>query len=242
MYALSMRIKILSFLLLLILVIPTGSAKAGQLQDDLEGSTRKLALILQEKASLLEILTDLELSADIAADDKDTNELKKIKDLVVEQIVKQEVLEKELSSLKKSLDEDCVEARKDKSETADAIDTIGACEDAESLYVASVNTSKSFKESQKNIEANLAKFGLTLVKPTPTPTPSQSTQPTPTPTPSQSTQPTPTPTPSQSTQPVVVTSKKPTPPKKTTIKCVKGKLTKKITAVRPMCPSGYKRK
>jgi polyribonucleotide nucleotidyltransferase len=30
--------------------------------------------------------------------------------------------------------------------------------------------------------------------------------------------------------------------KKTTITCVKGKLTKKVTAVRPKCPSGYKKK
>ncbi len=30
--------------------------------------------------------------------------------------------------------------------------------------------------------------------------------------------------------------------KKTTITCVKGKLTKKVTAVKPMCPIGYKKK
>jgi hypothetical protein len=28
--------------------------------------------------------------------------------------------------------------------------------------------------------------------------------------------------------------------KKTTITCVKGKLTKKVTAVKPKCPAGYK--
>ena len=32
------------------------------------------------------------------------------------------------------------------------------------------------------------------------------------------------------------------PAKKTTITCVKGKLTKKVTAVKPKCPSGYKKK
>jgi hypothetical protein len=32
------------------------------------------------------------------------------------------------------------------------------------------------------------------------------------------------------------------PAKKTTITCVKGKLTKKITAVGPKCPAGYKKK
>jgi hypothetical protein len=29
---------------------------------------------------------------------------------------------------------------------------------------------------------------------------------------------------------------------KTTITCIKGKLTKKVTAVMPKCPSGYKKK
>jgi uncharacterized membrane-anchored protein YhcB (DUF1043 family) len=225
-----MRIKILSFFLLSILVIPTGSANAGQLQDDLEGIRGKLTSILQEQASLSETLADLELSADIATDDKDTNELKRIMDLVIELIDKQEFLQRDLPPLKKSLDEDCAEARKDKSETADAIDTIGVCEDAESVYEATVNSSKSFKESQRNIEVNLAKFGLTLIKQSPTPSPSQLTQPTPTP------------SPSQSAKPAVVTSKKPTPPKKTTINCVKGKVTKKVTAVKPKCPAGYKKK
>ena len=68
-----MRTKILSFLLLSILVIPTGSAQAGQLQDNIEGITRKLVSTLQANASLLETLADLELSADIAADDKDVD-------------------------------------------------------------------------------------------------------------------------------------------------------------------------
>jgi hypothetical protein len=30
--------------------------------------------------------------------------------------------------------------------------------------------------------------------------------------------------------------------KKTTITCIKGKLIKKVTAVKPMCPAGYKGK
>jgi hypothetical protein len=30
--------------------------------------------------------------------------------------------------------------------------------------------------------------------------------------------------------------------KKSTITCQKGKLTKKVTAVKPVCPSGYKKK
>jgi hypothetical protein len=35
---------------------------------------------------------------------------------------------------------------------------------------------------------------------------------------------------------------KPTAVKKTTITCIKGKLTKKVTAVKPICPKGYKKK
>jgi hypothetical protein len=30
--------------------------------------------------------------------------------------------------------------------------------------------------------------------------------------------------------------------KKTTITCIKGKLTNKVTAVKPKCPAGYKKK
>ena len=30
--------------------------------------------------------------------------------------------------------------------------------------------------------------------------------------------------------------------KKTTITCIKGKLVKKVTAVKPVCPKGYKKK
>ena len=48
--------------------------------------------------------------------------------------------------------------------------------------------------------------------------------------------PTPTPTPSESS---VVT---PVAKKKVTISCVKGKTTKKVTAVSPKCPAGYKKK
>jgi hypothetical protein len=71
--------------------------------------------------------------------------------------------------------------------------------------------------------------------PTPTPTPTVSATPTPTPTPT----PTVTETPVASPIPVIA---KPTTAKKTTITCVKGKTTKKVTAVKPKCPSGYKKK
>jgi hypothetical protein len=50
--------------------------------------------------------------------------------------------------------------------------------------------------------------------------------------------PTPTPIPTPSTTPIA----KPVVAKKTTITCVKGKTTKKVTAVGPKCPSGFKKK
>ena len=45
--------------------------------------------------------------------------------------------------------------------------------------------------------------------------------------------PTPTPTPSASTK---------APIKAVTITCIKGKMTKKVTAAKPKCPTGYKKK
>ncbi len=42
--------------------------------------------------------------------------------------------------------------------------------------------------------------------------------------------------------PVVTQTTKPALAKKTTITCVKGKLIKKVTAVTPVCPKGYKKK
>ena len=58
--------------------------------------------------------------------------------------------------------------------------------------------------------------------------------------------PTPTPTPTvtatPSSIPEPVVAKPTTVAKETTITCVKGKLTKKVTAVRPKCPTGYKKK
>ena len=74
---------------------------------------------------------------------------------------------------------------------------------------------------------------------TPTPTPTQvataTPTPTPTPTPSETASATPTPT------PTVVATVKPAA-KKTTITCVKGKKTKKVTAIKPKCPKGYKKR
>lgn len=74
--------------------------------------------------------------------------------------------------------------------------------------------------------------------PTPTPTPSQ------TETTAQVAQPTvtasPSPMPTQSSQSALTT--KPVVAKKSTITCIKGKTTKKITAVNPKCPVGYRKK
>ena len=64
--------------------------------------------------------------------------------------------------------------------------------------------------------------------------------PTPTPTPTA----TPEPTPSASPTPVVTSTAKPvvSAAKKLTITCVKGKTTKTVTAVKPLCPKGYVKK
>ena len=73
---------------------------------------------------------------------------------------------------------------------------------------------------------------------TPEPTPTASTMPTvsPTTTPSPSTSPSVTITPSPSTTPTIKKQVK------RTINCVKGKSIKKITAINPICPKGYKQR
>ena len=71
-----------------------------------------------------------------------------------------------------------------------------------------------FTYSEKVLQVKLSQAAE--VKPSPTPTPTPSVSPTPT--------------------------SKPTIAKKTTITCVKGKTTKKVTAVGPKCPSGFKKK
>jgi hypothetical protein len=73
-------------------------------------------------------------------------------------------------------------------------------------------------------------------KPTPTPTPT----PTETRAPSAKPSPTPAVTASASATPTAAPTPSVVVLKKTTIICVKGKLTKKVTAVKPKCPSGYK--
>jgi len=54
--------------------------------------------------------------------------------------------------------------------------------------------------------------------------------------------PTPTPVVSESPTPAPVATKAPAIAKKITITCVKGKSTMSVTAVKPTCPSGYKRR
>ena len=92
------------------------------------------------------------------------------------------------------------------------------------------------KEAENFVAAALAKEASEKekAKPTPTPTPSPSASPTPTPTPTRTITPTPSSTPT-----VIVTAGPIT--KKTTITCVKGKLVKKVTALKPVCPKGYKK-
>jgi hypothetical protein len=48
--------------------------------------------------------------------------------------------------------------------------------------------------------------------------------------------------PAPSATPSPSASAKAATPKKTTITCVKGKTTKKVTAIKPTCPTGYKKK
>jgi hypothetical protein len=76
------------------------------------------------------------------------------------------------------------------------------------------------------------KVKLTQDAPPPAPTPTPVATPEPTP----SASPTPVVTATPTPQPVIST------PKKTTITCIKGKTTKIVTAVKPTCPTGYKRK
>lgn len=65
----------------------------------------------------------------------------------------------------------------------------------------------------------------------------------PSPTPMETSSPTPTPTPTPSPSPSKKVTATPTPTvKSTTITCVKGKITTKVTGINPKCPSGYTKK
>jgi hypothetical protein len=102
------------------------------------------------------------------------------------------------------------------------------------IYYASAAPGKRTDENYILKRATLA-WKAPVATPTPTPTPTPVATATPTPTPTET--PVPTPTPSAT----VVATVKPAA-KKTTITCVKGKTSKKVTAVNPKCPAGYKKK
>ena len=104
------------------------------------------------------------------------------------------------------------------------------------IYYASAAPGKRTDENYILKRATLS-WKEEAATPTPTPTPVATATPTPTPTPSETASATPTPT----STPTVVATVKPSA-KKTSITCVKGKKTKKVTAVKPKCPKGYKKK
>ena len=102
------------------------------------------------------------------------------------------------------------------------------------IYYASAAPGKRTDENYILKRATLT-WKASVATPTPIPTPTPVATATPTPTPTET--PVPTPTPSAT----VVATVKPAA-KKTTIRCVKGKTSKKVTAVNPKCPAGYKKK
>ena len=88
--------------------------------------------------------------------------------------------------------------------------------------------------SAKNFHYSAPKIKVKLdIPPEPTPTPTPTAKPSPTVAAAVAT-----PTPSATATPAVVTA----PAKKVTITCVKGKITKKVSAENPKCPKGYKKK
>ena len=89
-------------------------------------------------------------------------------------------------------------------------------------------SAKNFTFSSPTIKIKLSQDATPTPVATPTPTPVATPTPTPVATPTQSSAPSP------STKPVTA--------KKVTITCVKGKTVKKVTAVKPTCPVGYKKK
>ena len=104
------------------------------------------------------------------------------------------------------------------------------------IYYASAAPGKRTDENYILKRATLS-WMASVATPTPTPTPVATATPTPTPTPTPSETASATPTPT----PTVVATVKPAA-KKTTITCVKGKKTKKVTAIKPKCPKGYKKR
>ena len=87
-----------------------------------------------------------------------------------------------------------------------------------------------FTYSSPKIKIGLSTPPAPIVTPSPTPTP------TPTPVVTQ------TPPTTEVAAPIATQTVKPVLAKKSTITCVKGKVVKKVTAVKPVCPQGYKKK
>ena len=94
-------------------------------------------------------------------------------------------------------------------------------------------SAKGFTYSSPTINVKLSQE-ITVATPSPSPSVSSSPDPKPIATPIA----TPTPTPSSSPAAVV----NPSAAKKVTITCIKGKTIKKVTAINPKCPTGYKKK
>jgi hypothetical protein len=108
------------------------------------------------------------------------------------------------------------------------------------IYYASAAPGKRTDENYILKRATLT-WKAPVATPTPTPTPVATQTATPTPAPTPTPTPTPVVTPTPTPTPTVVATVKPAA-KKTTITCVKGKTSKKVTAVKPKCPAGYKKK
>ncbi|MFM8843247.1 MAG: hypothetical protein ACKOFJ_03340 [Actinomycetota bacterium] len=103
------------------------------------------------------------------------------------------------------------------------------------LYLGAYN----FTFSSPTIKVKLTQEVVTP-SPTPSPSPTVSQNSNSAPTMQPTVTPSTNPIPAQSAQTSIVT--KPSVSKKVTIVCVKGKSIKKVTAAKPTCPSGYKRK
>ena len=111
------------------------------------------------------------------------------------------------------------------------------------IYYSQGGPGQTFIVKRGTLKYTPASVVTATPTPTPTPTPTVTPTPTITPTPTPTITPTPTPTPTitPTPSPTVIVTAAPLA-KKTTITCVKGKLVTKVTAVKPVCPKGYKKK
>jgi hypothetical protein len=109
--------------------------------------------------------------------------------------------------------------------SADGNSNVGAASYSIRDNLLTFNVS-GFNYSSPKIKIGLATPPAPVATPTPTPTPVV----------------TQTPPTVEAAAPVATQTAKPALSKKVTITCVKGKLIKKVTAVKPLCPVGYKKK